>query len=103
MQKMSEKEKERKEQLSVYEEYIKKLIKLIDENFKPIGLKDILKASEMFLATVIAFIILYAYIIILAPFTPISAQIPWALSFCAVVLAAASLSKLQRNHLEYAL
>jgi uncharacterized membrane protein affecting hemolysin expression len=85
--------------LSQYEEDITRLIKFVDENFKSIGLIDVLKASEMFLATTIALIVLYGYLIALAPFNPISVQIPWALSFSAVILAAASFMQASRKSL----
>lgn len=74
-----------------HQDEVKKLIKFVDENFKPIRLRDILRASEMLTATVITLVILFVYIIALVPFTPIAEQIPWAISFSALVLASASL------------
>jgi len=91
---------EKKDSLHEYEEYIKKLIKLVDDNFKPIRFKDIFKASEMLQATIIVIIVLYVYILVLTPFTPISVQIPWALSFSAVILAAASFMETSKKSLE---
>ena len=76
--------------MSEYEENIKKLIRFVDENFKPIGLRDLLKASGMFRAIVITLIILLVYLIGLSPFTPIANQIPWAIAFVALVLVSAS-------------
>jgi hypothetical protein len=90
---------EKKNSSHEYEEYIKKLIKLVDENFKPIRLRDIFKASEMFQATIIVIIVLYVYILVLTPFTPISVQIPWALSFAAILLATASFMQASRKTL----
>lgn len=77
---------------------LQRLVKFVDDNFDPIRLKDVLKASPFFKATIIVLIILLVYLVGLSPFTPIVYQIPWAISFVALLLTTASLAKaLQRE------
>ncbi len=77
---------------------MQRLVKFVDENFQPIGLKDVLEASAFFRAVIIALIILLVYLVGLSLFTPLVYQIPWAISFVAVLMATASLAKaLQRE------
>jgi len=84
-----------KSSLPEHQDEVKKLIKFVDENFQPIRLRDILRASEMLTAIVITLVILLVYIFALVPFTPIAEQIPWAISFSVLVLASASLAATQ--------
>jgi len=78
---------------------IEKLVTFIDKNFKPIGRREVFKASKIYAGILITIIILFVYVIALSPYTPIQNQIPWALSFTALLLASVSFMQVSRKWL----
>jgi len=89
---------EMKEESTDVKKDIKKLIDFVDKNFQPTKWQDVLQAFPFFKAILILLIILLVYLIALSPFTPLIYQIPWAISYAALLLTTASVMKaLQRE------
>jgi len=82
---------------------VKELVKFVDDNFRPLTWREVFKTSRLITAMFITIIVLLVYLVGLSPFTPITNQIPMAIAFTALLLAALSVTRVLRREIQTSL